>query len=103
MVDGVLAVNEAARPGRWPDLTRGLARDPTVASARAGADAGPDRIEAEGLDFQRRVAAGFAALARRFPERVRPVDGSGSVEAVAAAVWAAVAETLAVAGLLSDA
>ena len=102
-VDGVLAVNEAARPGRWPDLTRGLARDPTVASARAGADAGPDRIEAEGLDFQRRVAAGFAALARRFPERVRPVDGSGSVEAVAAAVWAAVAETLAVAGLLSDA
>jgi dTMP kinase len=50
----------------------------------------PDRIEGEGDAFHDRVAEGFAALAEREPERVRTVDGSGSVDEVGARVWAAV-------------
>ncbi len=83
--------------GVLPDVTLVLDVDPVVGLARAGGDA--DRIEAEGLEFQQRVAAGFAALARRFPERVRLVDGFRDVELVAADVEAAALEAIADAGL----
>ena len=57
------------------------------------------RIEAEGLEFQQRVAAGFAVLARRYPERVRLIDGFRDVQLVAADVEAAALEAVAEAGL----
>jgi dTMP kinase len=99
-VDEVLAVNEPALQGRLPDLTLVIDVDPVVGLARAGgADGDADRIEAEGLEFQQRVAAGFAALARRWPERVRLVDGFRDVALVAADVEAAALEAVAGAGL----
>lgn len=52
-------------------------------------DAEPDRIEAAGADFHARVAAGFIALADRYPERVRLVEAVGEREDVAARIWAA--------------
>jgi dTMP kinase len=96
-VDEVLAVNEPGLRGLLPDLTLVLDVDPVVGLARAGGTG--DRIEAEGLELQERVAAGFAALARRWPERVRLVDGFRDVEVVAADVEAAALEAVAEAGL----
>lgn len=52
-------------------------------------DAEPDRIEAAGADFHARVAAGFIALADRYPERVRLVEAVGDRTDVAARIWAA--------------
>jgi dTMP kinase len=102
-VDEVFAVNAPALRGVLPDVTLVLDVDPAVGLARAGAgDGRADRIEAEGLAFQQRVAAGFAALARRFPERVRLVDGLRDVELVAADVEAAALEAIAAAGLRLD-
>ncbi|MDP1807123.1 MAG: hypothetical protein Q8K72_18245, partial [Acidimicrobiales bacterium] len=49
----------------------------------------PDRMEAAGDDFHRRVAEGYRALAAGDPQRWRVVDGSGSVQAVEALVLAA--------------
>ncbi len=49
----------------------------------------PDRIEAAGDDFHRRVLRGFLTLAELDPKRVRLVEAQGSVEAVAERVWAA--------------
>jgi dTMP kinase len=99
-VDEVLAVNEPALHGVLPDVTLVIDVDPVVGLARAGAgDGRADRIEAEGLEFQQRVAAGFAALARRFPERVRLIDGFRDIELVAADVEAAALEAVADAGL----
>ena len=49
----------------------------------------PDRIEREGDAFHARVAEAFEVIAAREPERVRTVDGSGSVESVGARVRAA--------------
>ncbi len=91
-IDAVLAVNAAAVGDVMPDLTLVLQVDPATGLARASGDA--DRIEREGLDLQRRVADGFAELARRFPARVRLVDGERPVQAVATDVGAAVAEVL---------
>src|SRR5581483_4386075 len=50
----------------------------------------PDRIEASGDAFHRRVEDGFRALAEADPHRWVVIDGDGSVEEVSAAVWAAV-------------
>ncbi len=99
-VDEVLAVNGPALQGLLPDLTLVIDVDPVVGLARAGGgEERADRIEAEGLEFQQRVAAGFAALARRWPERVRLVDGFRDVALVAADVEAAALEAVAGAGL----
>ncbi len=87
----VLAVNEPGLRGLFPDLTLVLDLDPEVALARRRGE--PDRIESEGLAFQRLVAEGFREVARRFPERVRSVDASGSVEEVADLVWAEVSRS----------
>ena len=96
-IDAVLAVNEPGLRGVLPALTLVLDIDPAVGLTRsAGA---PDRIEAEGLDFQQRVAAGFAVVARRFPERVRLIDGARRIGLVAADVEAAALEAIADAGL----
>lgn len=96
-VDAVLAVNEPGLQGLMPDLTLVIDVDPIVGLARTGGS--PDRIEAEGLEFQRRVAAGFAVVARRYPERVRLIDGFRDVNVVAADVEAAALEAIADAGL----
>lgn len=72
-LDEVLAVNEPGLCGLLPDLTVLLALDPVVSMGRLAGS--PDRIEAQGLAFQRRVAEGYELVARRFPERVRVVDG----------------------------
>ena len=50
----------------------------------------PDRLEAAGDEFHRRVLDGFARLAADDPARWIVVDGSGTVDEVAERVWAAV-------------
>jgi dTMP kinase len=50
----------------------------------------PDRIEASGDEFHRRVEQGFQALADADPSRWTVIDGDGSIDDVAARVWTAV-------------
>jgi dTMP kinase len=87
-IDAVLQVNAAATAGLQPDRTLFLRLPADAAAARRGA--GPDRIEAEDAAFHARVEEGFRAASERFAGRVRTVDASGSPEAVAARVRAAV-------------
>jgi dTMP kinase len=88
-VDTVLAANASAVDGCMPDLT--VLIDLPAATAAWRRDAVADRIEAEGEDLQRRVAEGYAELARRFPERIAVVDGAGTPGAVHERVVAALA------------
>jgi dTMP kinase len=53
-----------------------------------------DRFEGEGDGFHERVAAGYRALAAADPAGWAVVDGSGTVDEVAARVLAAVSERL---------
>jgi len=83
----VEAVHALATGGREPDLTLWLVLEPEVALARARArDAhrgtGEGRFEAEALEFHRRVAAGYTALAAEFPSRILPVDADGTTDEV---------------------
>jgi len=47
-----------------------------------------DRIEEAGDAFFERVARGYEAIAAAEPRRVRRIDGTQSVDAIAAAIWA---------------
>jgi dTMP kinase len=82
-------VNLAATGSLLPDRTIVLDLPREVAAGRLDGGAA-DRMEAEADPFHASVADGFAAVARRFPERVVVVDGSGEPDDVAARVQAAV-------------
>ncbi len=87
-VEQVLDVNLAATGSLLPDHTIVLDLPRDVAAGRI--DGGGDRIEAEADAFHHSVADGFADVARRFPDRIVVVDGSGEPGDVAGRVRAAV-------------
>jgi dTMP kinase len=63
------------------------------AAARRG-DAPADRFEAEDAAKHARIRAGFLAIAASDPARFVVIDGAGSVDTVADAVWRTVATRL---------
>jgi dTMP kinase len=89
-----LDVGELAWLSGWatgrlePDVVILLDVPADVAVARM--KPGPDRMEAAGDEFHRKVAEGYRALASSEPARWRVVDGLGTVEEVEARVAKAV-------------
>lgn len=75
----VRELSEVATDGLVPDLTLLLLVDPAFGLGRAESD---DRFEAEGVRFQERVAEAYEDIARREPNRVIPIDATGSPEQV---------------------
>ncbi len=67
-----------------PDRAGGRAVAVGAARRRGSVD---DRMEREGGGFRQRVADGYRALAATGDTPWLVVDGTGTVEAVAAAVW----------------
>ena len=88
-VDRVLAVNEAATGGLYPDRTLLLELAGDAAAGRRAHQA--DRIEAEAAAFHDAVAGGFAQAAQRFGDRITVIDAAGTPAQVAARVREAVA------------
>jgi len=89
----VAALSAFAVAGAEADLVVLLSVPAEVAAARLTGR--PDRLEALGDDFHRRVADGFAALAAADPDRWIEVDGTGDPDEVEARVWSAAAPRLA--------
>ncbi len=77
--------------GQEPDLTVLVDMEPNTGLARALARQGhEERFEAFGADLQHAMRAGFLDLAKEQPDRFVVVNGAGSIEDVAQAVFAAV-------------
>lgn len=75
--------------GREPDLTFIIDMDPEVGLARAkGRQGHEERFEDMGLEMQRRMRAGFLALAGEFRMRCHVIDGARDPDVVAANVLA---------------
>jgi dTMP kinase len=90
---GVEIVSEVCRFAEGdvsPDVVVVLDVSDEVAASRATAE--PDRMERAGEDFHAMVRAAYRTLAGHHGWVV--VDGSGSIDAVAAAVWTAVEPVL---------
>ena len=89
----IRAANALGSCGVAPDRTLVLDMDTDAALARATRD-GADRMEAEGVAFQRRVREGYLRLVTEEPRRVRRVDATGTVEEVAGRLADALADLL---------
>jgi dTMP kinase len=100
-IQTVLDVDRIACHGLGPDLTlvididtdAGLTRAHSRNRSRGGL--GESRIDAQAVEFHRRVREAYHALADREPKRVRVIDGNGQEEVVAEKVWEVVKEVLA--------
>jgi dTMP kinase len=68
------------------DLETGLARARARNAEKEAADH-EGRIDAQSLEFHKRVQEGYRRIAGEEPERFRIVDGSGAPPAVARRVW----------------
>ena len=92
-VDDVERLNLIASAGKRPDLTIILDLPAEIGLKRIGKN--PDRIEGEGVEFHERVRAGYLEIAAKEPDRVKVVDGSGTIEETFMKVWAPVESLLA--------
>ncbi|WP_336489210.1 dTMP kinase [Methylobacterium nigriterrae] len=93
----VRALERVAVGETRPDLTLILDLPPETGLARARArssETGPDRFEAEALDFHARLRAGFRAIAEAEPERCAVIDADRGADAVEAEIRAVVAARL---------
>jgi dTMP kinase len=81
-----------------PDLTLIFDIPPEVGLERAQARGGEMRFESKGLEFHRRLREAFLEIARAEADRCVLIDEMGAMDAVEAAVWAAVEARLAVHG-----
>jgi dTMP kinase len=96
-IDVITGTSLWATGGLLPDLTLLLDLDPEVGLRRARGRSGRlDRLEAEALDFHKRVREGFLTLANGAPSRYAVVDAGLAPDQVADAVLAAVNPLLAV-------
>ena len=89
---GVAEVRMLNEPGLgkvWPTMVVLLRVDPASGLARQDV---ADRIGAESLEFQARVAAAYEDLASQEPDRIVVVDASRPLEDVATAAYRAVLE-----------
>ena len=99
--DFLRRLNVFATARRMPDLTILIDLAPETGMARAKARAArfhaapdDDRMEAEKMDFHRKVREGVLAIARREPERVKVFDGTLPPEALHDAIMEEVRRVL---------
>ena len=91
----VLLLHRVATRGTWPDLTLVIDLPAEQGLARCARSQAKDRMEQEPLVFHEAVRSAFLQLAEREPERVKVVDGRGTVEEVASKIGALVRDFLA--------
>ncbi|WP_421118361.1 dTMP kinase [Aquihabitans daechungensis] len=89
-IDAVQALSTFATDGLVPDLVVLLVVPSEEAGTRLAAGGKPDRLEAAGDDFHRRVGEAYLMLAAHDPDRWVVIDGSGDVAEVEARVLEAV-------------
>jgi dTMP kinase len=97
--DMVLEVDRIACQGLVPDLTLCIDIDTETGLARAHSRNLSNvrqeaRIDEQAVEFHHKVRDAYHELAKRAPQRVHLIDGSGSPEEVAVKVWDVVAGLL---------
>lgn len=90
----VAAVNNFAIGTNVPDLTLVIDLDPRVGLERARGRELFDRMENQSLEFYERVRQGYLELAKLEPHRVKVIDGSQPIDAIAKQIWNLVTSVL---------
>ena len=84
------ALHILATGGVKPDITIFLDIPVEEGLKRAAHVSDPDRIELEAIEFHQRVRQGFVDLCERYPDRIKTVSATGTVEEIAHIVSALV-------------
>ncbi len=82
----VADVNRAAVDGVVPDITFFLDIDPRMALERRIKSTGADRIEQEKMDFHVRVYEGYKKMSLLYPDRIKTIDASKSIEEISSQI-----------------
>lgn len=90
----VYDLNMFAIEGHLPDLTLFLDLDPARGMERIGVRGYKDRLELEGESFHEKVYEGYQIVSSLYPERIRRVNASQSLEAVVSDVIEIIEEAL---------
>lgn len=90
----IKALEEHVLGGTVPDLTLIFDIPAETGLERALARGGEARFESKGLEFHKRLGEAFLEIARREPKRCVVIEADDAVDAVWAAVWAAVSTRL---------
>jgi dTMP kinase len=81
-LDRILTLAEWVHGGLWPDLTLVFDVPEEVGASRRQGRAAADRFELEEGAFHARVREGYLALARRWPNRIRVINGAQTLSAI---------------------
>lgn len=83
-IEEIWDINQFATEGMLPDLTIFFDVDPEIGLGRICADANRhvDRLDLEGIGFHKNVYQGYQDQAARFPQRIKTVDASQTLEKV---------------------
>ncbi len=94
-IDELRRIANWAMHDLWPDIVVLLQVPLEVGERRMSHRGGEaDHYESAGIEARQRLDEGFLRLASQEPDRWRVVDGTGTVEEVAARVWSVVAPAL---------
>ena len=95
-IDKILALNQYATDGYYPELTLLFDVDPRIGLARIAANKGREvnRLDLEKIDFHDSVRKTFLELAKRFPDRYVVLDASKPFNQVVEDAYNAVKEKL---------
>jgi dTMP kinase len=86
-VEEVFAINQFAIENRLPDLTVFVDVTPEIALARIFKNAGREvnRLDLETEEFHHQIYNGYQEILKRFPDRIKAVNGEGTIGEVAKA------------------
>lgn len=96
-IDKILALNQFATDGYYPELTLLFDLDPRIGLARIAANKGREvnRLDLEKIDFHDSVRNTFLELAKRFSDRYVVLDASKPFEEVVKDAYNAIKNRLA--------
>ncbi|NHC42378.1 dTMP kinase [Bacillus sp. MM2020_1] len=83
-IEEVFAINQFAIENLMPELTIYFEIEPELGLERINKNKGREinRLDLENLEFHQKVSEGYQLLIKRFPDRIRCIDASGTVEEV---------------------
>lgn len=95
-IDKILALNQYATDGYYPELTLLFDLDPRIGLARIAANKGREvnRLDLEKIDFHDSVRQTFLDLAKRFSDRYVVLDASKPFEEVVEDAYKAIKDKL---------
>lgn len=86
-IEKVKWANKYALENCMPDITLYFDIEPEIAFERKNGADKNDRIEMKGMEFHKKVREGFLTLAKMYPERIKVIDASKTIEEVTAQIF----------------